>query len=313
MIKIGFPRGLLYYDYFPFWNEYLNNIDLELVVSPKTNKDILNAGITSCVDEACLPVKIYHGHVEYLRDKTDYILIPRYYSLQNREYNCPKHLGITNMIESSIENLPPLITPKIVIRDVKDLKKVAKDVGREFTSNYKKINRAIEKGIDAQNKFIISEKNYSIKISTNKKILILGHGYNIHDEFINMGLLKKLKEENIDVILPENLPDEEITKYSHELEKRMFWTNGKKIVGAAIYMMEKQIIDGIIYISAFGCGLDSVLLYIVEQRAIEENIPMMVMTFDEQTGEAGFNTRLEAFLDMINWRCNLENNISSFR
>lgn len=63
MIKIGFPRGLLYYDYFPFWNEYLNNIDLELVVSPKTNKDILNAGITSCVDEACLPVKIYHGHV----------------------------------------------------------------------------------------------------------------------------------------------------------------------------------------------------------------------------------------------------------
>lgn len=313
MIKIGFPRGLLYYDYFPFWEEFLSSLGMKVVVSPKTNKDILNTGIAACVDEACLPVKIYHGHVEYLKDKTDYILIPRYYSLQKREYNCPKHLGITNMIENSIDNLPPLITPKVVIRGTKDLRKPAKEVGRQFTNNYKKINYAIENGISAQNQFFKREEFDFFNKSINKKILILGHGYNIHDDFINMGLLNKLRDENIDIILPDDLGEEEIEKYSNQLDKRMFWTNGKKIVGSAFNMMEKQIIDGIIYISAFGCGLDSVLLYMVEQRAIEENTPMMVMTFDEQTGEAGFNTRLEAFLDMINWRSRLEDNFSSFR
>lgn len=313
MIKIGFPRGLLYYDYFPFWKDFLNGIGLEVVESVKTNKDILNSGIAACVDEACLPVKIYHGHVEYLKDKADCLLIPRYYSLQKREYNCPKHLGITNMIENSIENLPPLIRPKIVIREVKDLRKAAKDVGRHFTNDSKRINCAIENGLRAQNKFIERQEYDLFNRSLNKKILVLGHGYNIHDDFINMGLLNKLKENKIDVILPDDIPVEVIEKYSAVLEKRMFWTNGKKIVGSAFYMMEKQIVDGIIYISAFGCGLDSVLLYIVEQRAIKENVPMMVMTFDEQTGEAGFNTRLEAFLDMINWRCSLENNFSSFR
>ncbi len=312
MIKVGFPRGLLFYDYYPFWKEFLKGIDVEIIVSPKTNKDILNAGIASCVDEACLPVKIYHGHVEYLKDKADYILIPRYYSLYSREYNCPKHLGITNMIESSIENLPPLITPKVQIKYINDLKIPAREVGRRFIKNHNKLNKAIENGLKVQNAY--TNMNYHVTSNTiNKKLLILGHGYNIHDEFINMGLLKKLKEGNIDIILPEEVTDDEIQRQAKTLDKRMFWTNGKKIVGAAFSLIEKRIIDGIIYISAFGCGLDSVLLYIVEQRAIEENIPMLTMTFDEQTGEAGANTRLEAFIDMLNWRCNYENNLSSLR
>lgn len=310
MIKVGIPRGLLYFDYYPFWLEFLKGLDLEVILSPKTNKDMLNSGIACCVDEACLPVKIYHGHVEYLKDKTDYILMPRYYSLQDREYNCPKHLGITNMVENSIENLPFLITPKVVIKEIKDLKIAAREVGRLFTNNYRKINKAIYTGLKVQYEFE-SREIFQPNNSINKKLLIIGHGYNIHDDFINMGLLEKLKQENMEVILPEDVSHKEIEKYSNVLEKRMFWTNGRRIIGSAFSLMDRRLIDGIIYISAFGCGLDSVLLYIVEEQAIKENIPMMTMTFDEQTGEAGFNTRLEAFLDMIDWRCSNENNFPS--
>ena len=28
----------------------------------------------------------------------------------------------------------------------------------------------------------------------------------------------------------------------------------------------------------------------------------MILSIDEHTGEAGFNTRIEAFMDMIGWR-----------
>ncbi len=311
MIKVGIPKGLFYFNYYPFWREFLKNIDVEVVESPNTNKDILDSGIKTCVDEACLPVKIYHGHVDFLKDKVDYILIPKYYSLQKGEYNCPKHLGIVNMIENSIEELPTLITPKIEIKDVKDLRIAAKEVGNILTKSYNKIYIAIEKALKAQNEYMDKKPNNPINF-INKKLLILGHEYNIQDKFINMNLLDKLREQNIDVILPEHVSQTEIQKHS-ELEKRMFWTNGRKIVGAAFSLIEQDIIDGIIYISAFGCGLDSVLLYIVEQKAIENNIPMLIMTFDEQTGEAGFNTRLEAFIDMINWRCNYENNLSTLR
>ena len=94
MTKIGYPRGLLYYEYYPFWGSFFNNLDVEVISSIKTNKEILDSGIENCVDEACLPVKIFHGHVSSLRDKVDYIFIPKYVSLYKREYNCPKHLGI---------------------------------------------------------------------------------------------------------------------------------------------------------------------------------------------------------------------------
>ena len=77
--------------------------------------------------------------------------------------------------------------------------------------------------------------------------------------------------------------------------------------------MDEREIDGIIYISSFGCGLDSILTYIVSQKTNEYNIPIMELTLDEQTGEAGFDTRIEAFLDMMKWRYRSEDNISSFR
>lgn len=40
-------------------------------------------------------------------------------------------------------------------------------------------------------------------------------------------------------------------------------------------------------------------------------VPFMLITVDEQTGEAGINTRIEAFLDMMMWRDRDENNIST--
>ena len=60
-------------------------------MSPKTNRDILNTG-QACVDEACLPVKVFHGHVDYLKDKVDYIFIPKFISLY-RGILLPKHLA----------------------------------------------------------------------------------------------------------------------------------------------------------------------------------------------------------------------------
>lgn len=100
--------------------------------------------------------------------------------------------------------------------------------------------------------------------------------------------------------------------YASKLPKRMFWTHGQRIVGAAFSLIERKTIDGIIYISAFGCGLDSVLMDLVERKAKEYRIPFTLLTIDELTGEAGINTRIEAFLDMLEWRDTNENNFSTY-
>ena len=82
-IKVGIPRGMFYFDYY-FCGKIFQQSWCGCNYFTKTNKDILNKGVELCVDEACLPIKIYHGHVDYLKDKVDYIFIPKMTSIHKK-------------------------------------------------------------------------------------------------------------------------------------------------------------------------------------------------------------------------------------
>ncbi len=330
--KVGIPRGMMYYDYYPLWNEFFKELDVEVVISCKTNKEILNSGSLNCVDEACLPVKIFHGHVDYLKDKVDYIFIPKIMSIGYKEYCCPKYLGLPEMVIHSIENLPEVIDVAVNLRKSRTkLKKSFYEIGLYFTNNRFKLNKAYSKAMEFYNgyKRLITKGIIpinAIKMYDNafqnfkptrdkfeKTIMVLGHPYNVYDEFISMNVISKLIKNRRNVLTAEMINNEIINYFSAKLPKRMFWTHGKRIIGSAYYAIERKKVDGIIYISAFGCGLDSVLVDLVERKANECSIPFVLLTIDEQTGEAGINTRIEAFLDMMEWRNKNENYFSTFR
>lgn len=318
MKKIGIPRGMLYYENFPFWQEYFEGIGCELVESPKTNKEIMDKGILSSVDEACLPVKITHGHVNYLKDKVDYIFLPRFISLHKMEYCCPKILGLPEMIINSIDDLPEIIQIDINLYRRNELKNSFQELGKSLGVSKEVSNKSFRKALKKLSNYQgwlkeeLFPKGYSFK-EGNFSILVLGHSYNVYDEFLNMGVLGKLQERDINIFTAEELDDDIIRKYSNFTNKRIFWTHGRRILGASKYHLKKATIDGIIYLSSFGCGLDSVLSHFVLKQANLYNVPFMLLTLDEQTGEAGFNTRLEAFLDMMKWRDRNQSHISTFR
>ena len=105
-MKIGIPRALLYSIYLPLWKTFLEELGHTVVLSKNTDQTILNDGVKHCVDDACLPVKIYHGHVMNLAGKTDVILIPRLISVHPGEFICPKFIGLPEMIKNSVPNKP---------------------------------------------------------------------------------------------------------------------------------------------------------------------------------------------------------------
>ena len=76
-ITIGIPKALLYYKYSELWTSFFEELGCEIIVSPNTSKKILEDGIKFSLDESCMAMKIYMGHVYYLIDKCDYILVPR--------------------------------------------------------------------------------------------------------------------------------------------------------------------------------------------------------------------------------------------
>lgn len=312
-IKVGIPRAMLFHEYFPLWESFFDYLNVNIVISPKTNNDILNAGILNSVDECCLPVKLYHGHVDYLKDKVDYIFIPKFISIHKKEYCCPKLLGLPEMITHSIKDLPDIISPIVDINRGRSMKIAAIETGLILGKSKYHIAKAYKSSLLSLNRSEVWQTKREINQHSKSNILVLGHSYNVFDEFLNMNLLQKLYKQGINIFLAEDIQEEEVRYFSSQIKKRMFWTHGRRIIGSAFSLIENNYIDGIIYLSSFGCGLDSVLVHLVSKSATEYKIPLLVMTLDEQTGEAGFNTRLEAFLDMIEWRVKDENYISAFR
>ncbi|WP_035288298.1 acyl-CoA dehydratase activase-related protein [Clostridium sp. KNHs214] len=306
-MRIGIPKGLLYYKYEIFMKTFFEELGCEVIVSPNTNKEILNLGVKYAVDEACVPIKVFHGHVAYIKDSCDFMVIPRVMRLYPREYICPKFCGLPEMIKNSIPDMPPITDGEIYAYDEKKFFKYLCNVGKNITRNKRKIYRAYEKAL-------LDQKEHRIFINNTKhnmKIALLGHPYNVQDSFMNMNIVKKLNKLGVGVITEENLHDEDINKYSRELLKRPFWTFARKSYGAAVKLWESKEINGIIYLSSFACGIDSVVIELIKDKIGE--FPFLILKIDEQTGEGGFNTRVEAFVDMIERRKKYEDNISPSR
>lgn len=292
-MKVGIPKGLLYYKYHPFLQTFFSELGAEVINSPDTNTEILNEGIKYSVDEACLPVKIFHGHVYSLKDKCDIIVIPRIMQVRKKEYICPKFCGLPEMIVNSIPDIPETIMEPIYAVSKRKLYSWAEEAGRKITKDSFKIRKSFNRALEEQKNYKsgIKDENYKLRVA------LAGHPYNIYDNFINMNIIQKLNELGVGVITEEYIDEESIDMEVKNLYKRPFWTFARNSYGFTANASKKRIVDGIIYISSFACGIDSVVVELIKDRI--ENFPFMILKIDEHTGEAGLDTRVEAFVDML--------------
>ena len=106
MIKVGIPRALLYYEYYPTWQTFFEELGAEIVVSPPTTQAMLAEGCSRVVADTCLPVKVFCGHVLTLVDKCDCIFVPAIRSVKSKVYNCSKLLGLLSIIKHLSNNAP---------------------------------------------------------------------------------------------------------------------------------------------------------------------------------------------------------------
>ena len=143
MKTIGIPRdsSLLL---LPLWRTFFEKLGVQVVVSAPTNRRIVDQGLLTAVNEACLPVKVYYGHVLDLCHRgVDYIFAPRLVSVEYRGYICPKFMGIPDMLRAQIPDLPPLIDIKVDLsRDERQLERDVFELGKLFGSDRYKVKAA---------------------------------------------------------------------------------------------------------------------------------------------------------------------------
>src|SRR3990172_5451101 len=143
MMRIGIPRALLYYQYYPMWQSFFQELGAEVVVSPPTTPAILAEGAARVVADTCLPVKAFLGHVLFLVGKCDCIFIPAIRSVGNNKYNCSKFLGLPDMTRAVIPESAPILEIDIDTNQGKNkLYQAIYQLGRHFTWNPFKIRQA---------------------------------------------------------------------------------------------------------------------------------------------------------------------------
>lgn len=295
-MRVGIPKGLLYHKYHPFVERFFNELGAEVITSEDTNRTILNEGTKYCVDEACLPIKIFHGHVSTIKDKCDMVIVPRIMSLRAREFICPKFCGLPEMIINSIPNMPKVTMAPIYANSPDKLYSWFRLAGGVVTKDAFKIKRAYNEALKEQKNYKtgIKDENYKINIA------LVGHPYNVYDKFSNMDIVKKLNNFGVGVVTEETVEDTLIDNQVRVLYKRPFWAFARNSYGFATHLASNNEVNGIVYISSFACGIDSVVIELVRNRL--PDFPILVLKIDEHTGEAGFNTRIEAFVDMLERR-----------
>jgi len=320
-MKIGIPRALTYYAYFPLWENFLKELGCEIVISEKTSKNILDKGVYFTINDACIPIKIFHGHVYNLKDKVDFIFVPRLLNLTGEKTvtYCPKFLGLADMINASIENIPPLLDLRIDMRERwKDRYDEFVRIGSMLETNPLKVARAFHKARKHMSAFrkkisrklqpqealsvLIDDDSITDPSPASLSLAIVGYPYLLYDSFINADLINRLIKMGVYILTPEMVPEKELKHHARYLPKDLFWTFSNQVVRSALYYMDKKNIDGIIHITAFGCGPDAMVDKLVELEAKQRGVPFICISVDEHTGEGGILTRLEAFVDMLNYR-----------
>lgn len=320
-LVIGIPRGMAFYGNYPFWHGFFTSLGFKIVLSDPTTKQTMSDGSALVVTETCLPIKIYLGHILNLINKKGIknIFVPSLQSVAPKIYNCSKIRGLPDLVRNVVKGDYNLIEPTLD----KSAKKqglyefLAESVAPFGITDMHKIKDASKQGWKVYNNFLVMMRaglSYKKALSNalQGKVLIesqlnshpisvalVSHGYNIYDERACMKIFDKLEKMDVKVFTSLQLTNEQMEEGIASLGFHKYWANENEMVGTAGHYLKDNKIDGIITLNAFGCGPDSLMIERIMRKAKECAKPMLSLTIDEHTGEAGFITRLEAFIDML--------------
>jgi predicted nucleotide-binding protein (sugar kinase/HSP70/actin superfamily) len=304
--KVGLPRSLLVYDYAPLLIGFLNALGVRVIISHKTNKEIVERAIELAYTDSCFPIKLLHGHAAALRE-ADYLLFPSAIRLgltegpENQKYACPLIQASPFIVRQVLGLEKKLLIPIIDFSlGDKDVLCNLTEAGQKMGFDVNLARRSAVAGLASQRRYENDRSEMGNKLLGQLKesgrtgVVVLSRAYMSQDSGANLGIAEKLAQLDVEPIPLDFLPLSGIDpkKYTD----RPYWSYESRLLAAADIIARDPRLYGLI-LTNFGCGPNSFIINELED--VMGGKPLGQLEIDEHAAEAGLVTRLEAFVDTI--------------
>jgi len=309
--RIGFNRSFLVNTYYPLYTAFFSNLGFQPVIPKHPSQE----GIDLRGAPFCYPVELAHGFFYELimsEDVPEILFLPHFKAVPLLEDNsgsqvCPLVQGETYYLRTTFkyhlarlkQKGIRLLTPVIDLTSGLDAARiplvesalklgVSRSRAEGAFQSAVEVQRAVQGEARSMGNAVLKE----LEADPDKTAVVLfGRPYNAFADEAHMGIPHKLASRGIPVIPLDFLPiDEEFSK------KHMYWGMGQLILKAARFVKNHPQLFGT-YITNFSCGPDSFVIGYF--REIMGRKPSLTLELDSHTADAGLETRVEAFLDIV--------------
>jgi len=310
---VGMNRSFLVNTYFPFFNAFFKDLGYRLVLPDQMDP----VGVEQQGAAFCFPVEISHGFMpDLLRKNTDVLFLPHIRGIPTDEANfntctCVFVQGEPFYLRSTFEG----IESKKVLTPFLDLSRGLEPKAAEFSKIAAALGASQEAGRRAFNAAVAAQQAFKNELRAKgaeilkelegdreaTAVVLFGRPYNAFAGEANKGIPAKFASRGYRVLTFDMLPYEDQTL---DDEPTMYWSMGRMILKAARFVRNHPQLFGT-YISNFSCGPDSFVVgYFREEMGRK---PSLTLELDSHTADAGLETRIEAFLDIVRHYRELEN------
>jgi len=302
---IGLPMALSTFELFPFYAGLIHAMGYQVILSNPSKKG--NARTTAAI---CYPCEIVHGAVyDLLERQVDYIFLPYLIEFalapeSLHAYTCASTTAIPDIIRAAFgEASGKILSPHISLSEdhiettFKEIEKMGAVLGLDASTSRKAGKKALQHyDVFTQAYHRLGQLELK-KIAGEPAVIVAGRPYTVCAPDVNLALPRKIVSRGYHAIPADLLP-----KQAASSQKRNVWYFTQQIDHATAFVQENPDAH-ICLVSCFSCGPDSSMYHSFREKLGGRTF--CYLEIDSHTAHAGFETRIGAFLDIIeeNKRC----------
>ncbi len=299
---VGIPRCFSVHTLYPLYSWFFHELGIKTVLSD----DIAHEGVARAESTYCFPAEIAHGAVQDIINKgCDYIFVPHFRDMPSMEKDvhanfCPITQSLPYYIRKAFPDVPEeKLIPLIVtfkFGEGKALEYFYK-LGEQLSIPAEEIKSAFNTALSRQKAYMEASKALGEEaLKTAREldhpvIAVLGRPYNAFTPEANMGIPRKFSSRGYSVI-----PFDIIPTGDEKIFSNMYWYYGQMDMKAVARLKDEPNIY-VTFITNFSCAPDSFILHYLKWMMGTK--PFLILELDSHSADAGVDTRIEAFLDII--------------